>query len=134
MHFFFLDVVDVVPARNAEGLPLVFYFIVAATILIEAVIMLLIRYNGFGKSILHSFLVNVASVTAGFLLFELAPGLFEPGHLLKFLGLLFITIIIEAPVLYLLNKIKTLHQTAGVCILMNIVTYFLFWIWAQYVA
>jgi hypothetical protein len=134
MDYFLLDVVDVATARGAGNLPMIFYIIVAATILTEAVIMLLMKYNTFGKSFLHSLLVNIASVAAGFLLYELAPGMFEPGHLSKFLGLFFITLATELPVLYMLNKSKHVRDTVTAGVIMNAITYFLFWMYTQYVA
>lgn len=132
MHFFFLDVVDVVPARSAGGLDYSFYLVLAATILVEAGIMLGVKYNPFGKSLLHSFVANVASVATGFLLFELVPDLFDPYNIPKLLGMLLITVCIELPVLYLFNKQQSLRQTLRVCILMNAVTYFLFWLYIHF--
>lgn len=134
MDYFLLDVVDVAPARGADGMPIIFYIIVGATILTEAVIMLLMKYNSFGKSFLHSLLVNIASVAAGFLLYELVPEMFEPGYLPKFLGLFLLTVAIELPVLYLLNKSKPVRDTVNAGVFMNAVTYFLFWMYTQYVA
>lgn len=133
MYFFFLDVVDVVPARSAGGLGYIFYLVLAATILVEAGIMLGVKYNPFGKSLLHSFVVNAASVASGFLLFELVPDLFDPYKIPKLLGMFLVTVGIELPVLYLLNKQQSLRQTIRVCLLMNAVTYFLFWLYIHYV-
>jgi hypothetical protein len=129
MHFFFLDVVDVVPARSGNGLDYRFYLIVALTILAEAVVMLLIKYNRFGKSLLYSFLVNTVSVATGFLMFDLLPGLFDPFRLLNLLAMLLITIAIELPVLWLLNKPKVFRQTVTVTAVMNAVSYTLFYIY-----
>lgn len=129
MDFMLLDVVDVVPAKTAGALDYSFYLIVAATILVEALVMLLMKYNDFGRSLLHALIVNVVSVAAGFLLYELWPALFAPYKLLHLLGLLFVTILIEMPVLHLLNKSKSFKGTDIAAVLMNVISYFLFYLY-----
>lgn len=134
LPLYLLDVVDVVPARSPAGLDYSFYLIVAATILIEAVVMLLMKYNIFGKSLLHSFIVNTASLVLGFLLFEVVPELFVASKIHNLLAMLLITIIAELPLLYLLNRQQPFKQTAWVCIVMNIVTYLLFYLFIIFIS
>lgn len=129
MDFMLLDVVDVVPAKTAGALDYSFYLTIAATILVEAVVMLLMKYNAFAKSLLHALVANLVSVVAGFLLFELVPALFAPYHLLKLLVMLLITIAIELPVLYFLNRQKVFQQTLRAAVVMNVVSYTLFYLY-----
>lgn len=134
LPLYLLDVVDVVPARSSAGPDSSFYLIVAATILVEAVVMLLMKYNTFGKSGLHSFIVNIVSLALGFLLFEMVPELFVADKIPNLVAMLLITIIAELPFLYLLNKQCPFKQTIRVCISMNIVTYLLFYLFIILIA
>lgn len=129
MDIYFLDVVDVVPARSAGGLDYSFYLVVAATILAEGAIMWWMKYNPLGRSLLHSFLANAASLAAGFLLYEVVPGLFLPFVLLNLAAMLLITIAVELPVLYLLNKRQVFRFTLSVCAMMNVISYLLFYLY-----
>lgn len=132
--FYLLDVVDVVPARTAGGLDYSFYIVVAATIGVEALVMWLMKYNPFGKSLLHSLICNIASLVLGFLLFELVPGLFAADKIPNLLLMLLLTIGAELPVLHLLNRQQNFTKTLAVCGIMNIVTYVLFYIFIKTVA
>lgn len=132
MHkLFFLDVVDVVPARSS-GPDLSFYLLITATILVEAAIMYWLKYNRFTRSLLHSFLANITSLAAGFLLIEVLPRFFGKYSIGNLLALMLITILVEFPVLYLLNRTKPLKSTATVCVVMNVVTYILFYLYITF--
>lgn len=133
MDSIFLDVVDVVPARDNSPLYR-FLLVVALTVITEAVIMNLSRYNRFIKSLGHSVLVNGISLALGFALIEWAPGLFEVGNMRNLLVLFLITLLAETPVLYLLNRIKPPGITIRVSLLMNLLTYILFYFYIIYFA
>lgn len=134
IFFYLLDVVDVVPARTAGGLDYSFYIVVAATIGVETLAMWLMKYNPFGKSLLHSFLCNIASLVLGFLLYEMVPGLFAADKIPNLLLMLLLTMAAELPVLYLLNRQQDIKKTLLVCGIMNVITYFLFYLFIITVA
>ena len=127
MDLFFLDVVDVVPARSASGPGIDFYLLFAVTILAEAGIMVLFRYNLLGKALLHCFAVNAASLAAGFLLIEWIARLFLPDSFINLLLLWLITVVIETPLLYLMNRKTAIRNTLKVSLVMNILTYLIFY-------
>ncbi len=128
MKHYFIDVVDVTVSRSVDSALLI---AIASTILAEALVMLLIKYNRFQKAGLDSLLVNLASVAAGYILLKLAPGLFGQYSIPGLLVLLLITIAVELPLLYLLNRTKGFIQTLKTALIMNLVTYILFWIYIQ---
>jgi hypothetical protein len=126
MKHYFIDVVDVTVSRSVDpGLLIT----IALTIVVESILMLLLKYNRIQKTGLDSTVVNLASVAAGYGLLQLAPGLFDAYSISSLLVLLLITIAVELPVLYLLNKKKPFMETAWNCVLMNVVTYLLFYLY-----
>lgn len=129
LKLFLLDVVDVVPAKSGNGLDYTFYLLVAVTILAEAGVMRLMKYNDFSRSLLHSFVANLASLAAGFLLIKVLPDLFSATTIVNLLALMLITIAVELPVLYLFNKTKPFRSTLTVCVVMNIASYILFYLY-----
>jgi hypothetical protein len=126
MQFFFLDVVDADVSRPVD---LTFLAVITVTILVEALLMWLLRYNKIPRSLLHSFIINAASLAVGYLLLEIAPGLFGRYRIPDLLLLLLITIAVELPLLYLLNKQKAISQTVKTASLVNLATYLLFYIY-----
>jgi hypothetical protein len=128
MKHYFIDVVDVTVSRSVDSALLI---AIASTIVAEALVMLLIKYNRIQKAGLDSLLVNLASVAAGYILLKLAPGLFGQYSIPELLVLLLITVAVELPVLYLLNKAKIFVYTLKAALIMNLVTYILFWIYIQ---
>lgn len=133
MDTILLDVVDVVPARDNSPLYR-FLLVVALTVITEAVVMTLFRYNRFVKSMGHSVLVNGISLALGFALIEWAPGLFYTGNISNLLLLFLVTLLAETPVLYLLNRIKPPGETIRISLLMNLLTYILFYFYIIYFA
>ena len=131
MDILLLDVVDVVPAKTAGYLDRSFYLTLALTIAVEALLMRWMQYQSWGKSLLHALVINLVSVVAGFLFYELMPGLFDPQVLLKFLCLFGLTVLAEAPVLQLLNRSKPWRKTWLTALVINAVTYLLFFIFLQ---
>jgi nicotinic acid phosphoribosyltransferase len=62
------------------------------------------------------------------------PGLFFPNELLNLAALWLITVLIETPVLYLLNRQKILTSTIKVSLLINLLSYLLFYGYLQFFA
>ena len=132
MDYLLLDVVDVVPAREANGPGLSFYLLLGITILAEAALMRVLKYQQRGPALFHSLLANLVSLATGFLLIEWIPGLFFPNELLNLAALWLITVLIETPVLYLLNRQKKLTSTIKVSVLINLLSYFLFYVYIEF--
>ena len=128
MQLFFLDVVDADISRSTDLIPVA---VIAITILAEAVVMLLMKYNNFGKSLLHSLILNLASVAVGYILVETVPALFGNYDIPHLLLLMLITIAVELPLLYLLNRKKPVRDTILAASLVNLVTYILFYGYIQ---
>ena len=126
MHFYLLDVADAGVSGGSIDWTLIAVLLV--TIVIEAVIMLLIKYNRFRKAITDSFIANTASIAAGFILFRLAPGLFGRYSLSNLLILFIVTVAIELAVLYLLNRKLPMMKTLQTTVMMNLVSYVLFFL------
>lgn len=122
MNFYLLD-------AAAGGLILGFLLIfMLLAVVLEAVTMLLLKYNKAGKSFLDSFLVNVASLIVGLLIMNLNDdGIDMVDNEYVNIFLLFaITVVIEFLFLFLLNRKKPLGKTAIAAIVINIVSYLLF--------
>ena len=134
MAYLLLDVVDVVPAREANGPGLSFYLLLGITILAEAALMRGLKYQQWWQALFQSLLANLASLAIGFLLLEWIPGLFFPNELLNLAALWLITVLIETPVLYLFNKQKQLKSTIIVSLLMNLLSYLLFFGYIRFFA
>lgn len=124
MELYFLDVVDADVSRSVD---LTLVAVIAVTILAEAIVMLLMKYNAFGKALLHSLILNLASVAVGYLLVETVPSLFGNYDIPHLLLLMLITIAVELPLLYLLNRNKPVKETIFAASLVNLVTYLLFY-------
>ena len=62
MDYLLLDVVDVVPAREANGPGLSFYLLLGVTILAEAALMRVLKYQKWGPALFQSLLANLASL------------------------------------------------------------------------
>ena len=128
MKFYFLDVVD---AGISSSFDWALIIVVGITILIEAIIMLLLKYNLFKKALLDSFLINIASLAIGYVLLKIAPNLFNSYDIPGLIKLLVITIAAEFGVLYLLNRKYSAMRTFKTSIIINAVTYILFFLFIQ---
>lgn len=126
MDFLLLDVVDAGVSDSPVNKTLL--LVIGATILAEAGVMILARYLNWKQSLLQSLLVNVATLILGYLLIQVAPGLFGKYSLVNLSVLMLITIAAELGLLYLLNKAKPFLFTLLVCVLMNVVSYLLFYL------
>lgn len=134
MDYLLLDVVDVVPAREANGPGLSFYLLFGITILAEAALIRGLKYQPWGAAFFQSLLANLVSLAIGFLLIEWIPGLFFPNELLNLAALWLITVLIETPVLFLLNRKKPLPATLKISVLINLLSYLLFFGYIQFFA
>ena len=100
----------------------------------EAALMRVLKYQRWGPALFLSLLANLASLAIGFLLLEWIPGLFFPNELLNLAALWLITVLIETPVLYLFNRQKQLKSTIIVSLLMNLLSYLLFFGYIRFFA
>ena len=125
MIFYFLDVVD---AGVSPGLDWTLILILSGTIMVEALVMLLLKYNPFKKALFDSFLINIASIAIGYMLLKNAPRLFNSYNIPGLIKLLVITIAAEFGVLYLLNRKYPAMQTFKTSVAINAVTYVLFFL------
>jgi len=121
MNFYLLD-------AAAGGLILGFlvvFMLLAVTI--EAITMIILKYNKAGKSFLDSFIVNVVSLIAGLLLENFSDygiDIVENEYLNLFI-LFLITVVIEFAFLFLLNRKKPVGKTFLTAVLINVVSYLL---------
>jgi hypothetical protein len=98
-------------------------FIILA-VLIEALVMLLMKYHTLRKAIVQSLVVNLVSMIGGFFLLQLEWDWFNLDSIEGFIGMFLITLIIEGLILYLFNKTTWISRTILVILVMNIITYF----------
>lgn len=105
------------------GAGLLFIFV---AVMLEALVMQWMQYQTpFKKSFLQSLAVNLLSLAGGYVLIETDSDLFQLNNKAGF-GLMFVsTLLLETALLYNLNRKKTLKQTIAVCLVMNLVTYFI---------
>jgi hypothetical protein len=126
MRFYFLDVADAGVSGGSINWTLI--AVLFLTILIEAAIMLLMKYNRFRKALTDSLVVNTASIAAGFILFRMAPDLFDGYSISNLLILFAVTTVIEFVVLYLLNRKLAVAKTLQAAVVMNLVSYIFFFL------
>ena len=110
---------------------LILFIIIA--IAVEAIVMLLMKYNKAGKVFLDSFLVNIASLAGGFILNSFTGELFgfTTSPILNLVILYAITLVIEFPLLYLLNRKQPAGKTFLTCAVMNIVSYIILYLFVE---
>ena len=113
---------------DAGGVGLVIGFLVIfmiLAILLEGVTLLLLKYNGAGKSFLDAFVINIASLAAGYLITTVSSnGLdFTFNPYFDFFLIYLITVIVEFAVLYLLNMKKPIKKTLVAAVVVNLVSY-----------
>lgn len=108
------------------GLGILFLII---AILAEAMVMQLMKYEPvFKKAVLRSFVVNLISLAAGFILTSSSSALFHLENMAGFALMFAVTMLIETTGLYLMYKEKPLARTILVSLLMNLLTYLLAYI------
>lgn len=123
LQFFLLDVVD---ASAAKLIWWSFALVIATTAIVEFIVMLLMKYNDWKKSLLDAFIVNIASLAAGMVLIEFISRVFNNLTIVNIIYLFLITLVVEGGLLFLLNRKKPFSRTALVTLIMNAVTYALF--------
>jgi hypothetical protein len=118
MKLFLLD------AGGAGLVLFVLLFFMAGAIIIEALTMLLLKYNKPGKAFLDSLVINLVSLIAGYVVIYFNETLDITNNEIANLFLLFLlTVIIEAGILYFLNKNKPLIKTIIIATIINLITY-----------
>ncbi len=100
-------------------------FFIALAILVEALVMLLMKYHIFKRAMRDSTIVNIFSLILGFALLSAEWEIFSIDSWKGFLAIFFATVLIEGLVLYLMNKDKPIGKTVLVTVIMNVVTYFI---------
>ena len=123
LKFFLLDVVD---ASASKLIWWSFGIVIAVTVIVEMLVMLLMKYNHWKKSLLDAFIVNVASLAVGMVLIEFISRVFNNLTVVNIIYLFLITLVVEGGLLFLLNRTKPFSRTALVTFIMNAVTYALF--------
>lgn len=100
------------------------------TIAIEAVVMILLKYNKAGKAFLDSFVINLVSMGVGFILLlsgSQSLALIDNFYLNLFL-LFLITVVAELIVLYLLNRKIPVSKTVRAAFIINLVSYLIYFL------
>ena len=107
--------------------------ILVTSILIEAIVMQLLKFNRFGKSIADSVIVNIISLLLGFVLVGVLAGLkvgqIEIPLYLTFMGLYLVTLLIEGIVLKLINKLRPWRKVFTVSGIMNLFSWALLYLY-----
>ena len=118
MNLFILD---------AGGAGLVLFMLLGfmfLAILIEAIMMMLLKYNKPGKTLLDSLVINLVSLGAGYLIiYSLGSLDFTDNEYLNLFVLYLLTVLIEGICLYLLNRTKPVNKTLLTVFVINIITY-----------
>ena len=118
MNLFILD---------AGGAGLVLFMLLGfmfLAILIEAIMMMLLKYNKPGKTLLDSLVINLVSLGVGYLIiYSLGSLDFTDNEYLNLFVLYLLTVLIEGICLYLLNRTKPLNKTLLTVFVINIITY-----------
>ena len=118
MNLFILD---------AGGAGLVLFVLLGfmfLAILIEAIMMMLLKYNKPGKTLLDSLVINLVSLGAGYLIiYSLGSLDFTDNEYLNLFVLYLLTVLIEGICLYLLNRTKPVNKTLLTVFVINIITY-----------
>lgn len=102
----------------------ILFIISLLVILIEAVVMFLFKLNNFGKTLLHSFFVNIVSTIVGYIMISYQDSnndkISTPGQWLIFFGA---TVIIEGLLLMLLYTKTSKSRLWLITVVMNLVSY-----------
>lgn len=131
MPVYFLDVVDAGVSKSFDWLLIA---VIGVTIMVEAGVMRLLKFNPLKKVFLDSLLANAGSLLVGYILIRYVNSLFNSYSLSHLLQLLLISIMVETGILYLLNRSKPFVNTLVVSTLMNIISYTLFFLFIRFLA
>lgn len=110
------------------GLGILFLFI---AIFLEAIVMSVFKYNEFKKALLHSLIVNMASLCVGFILEEVVSDGLDASQWEILLILYGVTLIVETPILYAMNRAKPVLKTIQVSLVMNFLTYVILFLFSK---
>ena len=124
MNFYLLDAAA---PGLIFGVMIIFMIVI---IVLEAVTMMIMKYNKAGKAFLDSFLINLVSMGVGFLILFSDSSLFEiTDNAIVGLAILFlITVVIEFLILYLLNRKLSVQKTLIASVVINLVSYLLYYL------
>jgi len=118
MKFYLLD---------AGGAGLVFGFMIIfmiAAIVVEALLMLALKYNPVGKAFLDSLVINLVSLGVGFMLLSAGDSLdITNNEILNYILLFLLTVLVEMLTLYIMNRSKPFSKTLLVSFVINLVSY-----------
>ncbi len=127
MKFFLLDAGGAGLLVAFIGLGIIFLFI---AILLEAIVMSVFKYNEFKKAFLHSLIVNIASLCVGFIMEEYLSNGLDASQWQILLILYGVTLIVETPILYAMNRAKPVSKTILVSLVMNFITYIILFLFS----
>jgi hypothetical protein len=128
MYKYFLDVVD---AGVSSSFDWFVVLVIGVTIIAEAITMLVMKYNPLKKVFVDSTIVNIATLLVGYILIRFVPSVFNSYQIGNILLLLAVTVIVETALLYLLNRAKAFSRTLIASVVMNLVSYTLFYLFVQ---
>ena len=116
-------------------IPLLFFMVVCG--LLEGMVIYLFRIRRYPVAIGHALVVNIVSLLAGYLLWPLISriGLDLGSKRLQLPTLAFLwllTVLIEAPVLKLLNRAQAWERVFMASIVMNFLSYLIFYFMMTY--
>jgi hypothetical protein len=106
------------------------------TVVVETIVMLLFKFDSFGKSLLDSIMANIGSLLLGILLFLVFNKTeFGISQVSELMILYFITSIFEAWLIKLLNTRMTFGRIILTSLVMNILSFtFLYLIFTKFLA
>ena len=111
---------------DAGGAGLVISFLIIfmiVAVVIEALMMMALKYNKAGKSFLDSLAINLVSLGLGFVMLTTDSLEIIENEILNYILLFLITVLVELLTLYLLNRSKPFSKTLLVSVVINIVSY-----------
>ncbi len=109
------------------GMTIVFMII---AIVVEAVIMLVMKYNSPGKCFFDSFIANLGSLVVGYILLftGIDMALSSDSTVLNLVLLFGLTVVLEFGILFLLNRKQKTGRTFLVSVIMNIASYIILYL------
>ena len=106
---------------------LVIFMLIA--FVVEALAMMLLKYNKAGKAFLDSLVINLVSLGAGYIVIQLNSSLdFTDNETLNFVLVFLLTVVVEGITLYFLNRSKPVIKTLVVAVIINIITYLVLYV------
>ena len=118
---------DAWTGTDAGGAGLVLFVLLGfmfIAILLEAIVMMLMKYNKPGKAFLDSLVINLVSLALGYLvIYSLGSLDFTDNEYLNLLVLYLLTVLTEAVCLYFLNRSKPVNKTILTAFAINIISY-----------